>query len=222
MALLGADAAQSMPEGFVDPAEVVPRLVVDRRYAGEHNFVGRPIDGYEAPRCLLTRPAAHALAAVQDDLAASGLGLKVFDCYRPARAVAHFVRWARDPKDVGRKREFYPDISKRDLFRLGYISHRSRHSRGSAVDLTLFDRASGREVDMGTAFDHFGPRSSYADPSITAEQRANRARLRSVMQRHGFSPLPQEWWHFSLRREPFPDTYFDFPICACRSQQPGL
>jgi D-alanyl-D-alanine dipeptidase len=132
---------------------------VDIRYAGEHNFVARPIDGYEAPRCLLTRPAAQALAAVQNDLATSRLGLKVFDYYRPARAVAHFVRWARDPSDTARKAEFYPSIEKRDLFRLGYMSHRSRHSRGSTVDLTLVDRRSGREVDMGTDFDLFGPKS---------------------------------------------------------------
>src|SRR3954447_8486935 len=125
MVLIGADAhAQHAPDGFVDAVEVVPGLVADIRYAGEHNFVGRPIDGYEAPRCLLTRPAAQALAAVQNDLATSRLGVKVFDCYRPARAVAHFVRWARDPNDIGRKLEFYPGIEKRDLFRLGYMSHR--------------------------------------------------------------------------------------------------
>src|SRR3954464_10093144 len=160
MVVIGADArAQHVPDGFMDAAEVVLGLVVDIRYAGEHNFVGRPIDGYEAPRCLLTRPAAQALAAVQNDLATSRLGLKVFDCYRPARAVAHFVRWARDPNDIGRKLEFYPGIEKRDLFRLGYMSHRSRHSRGSTVDLTLVDRRSGREVDMGTDFDLFGPKS---------------------------------------------------------------
>jgi D-alanyl-D-alanine dipeptidase len=160
MVVIGADArAQHVPDGFMDAAEVVLGLVVDIRYAGEHNFVGRPIDGYEAPRCLLTRPAAQALAAVQNDLATSRLGLKVFDYDRPARAVAHFVRWARDPSDTARKAEFYPSIEKRDLFRLGYMSHRSRHSRGSTVDLTLVDRRSGREVDMGTDFDLFGPKS---------------------------------------------------------------
>jgi D-alanyl-D-alanine dipeptidase len=213
MVLIGADAhAQHAPDGFVDAVEVVPGLVVDIRYAGEHNFVARPIDGYEAPRCLLTRPAAQALAAVQNDLATSRLGVKVFDCYRPARAVAHFVRWARDPNDIGRKLEFYPGIEKRDLFRLGYMSHRSRHSRDSTVDLTLVDRGSGREVDMGTDFDLFSPKSSYADPSITPDQRANRARLRSVMLRHGFAPIAQEWWHFTLRQEPFQTSYFDFPV----------
>jgi len=190
MVLIGAEArAQPVPDGFVDATTVVPGLVVDIRYAGDNNFVGRRIHGYEAARCLLTRRAAEALAAVQNELAASRLGLKVFDCYRPARAAAHFVRWARDPSDMGRKQEFYPDINKRDLLRLGYISSRSRHSRGSTVDLTLVDRASGRELEMGTPFDHFGPKSAYADPSLTAEQRANRARLRAVMQRHGFAPI---------------------------------
>src|SRR5215213_11838068 len=149
--------AQPVPDGFVDVAEAVPDLVVDARYAGQNNFIGRPIDGYEAPRCLLTRPAADALAAVQNELSASRFGLKVFDCYRPARAVAHFVRWARDPNDMGRKQAFYPEIDKRDLLRLGYISSRSRHSGGSTVDLSLVDQASGRELDMRTPFDYFGP-----------------------------------------------------------------
>lgn len=213
MALIAAEArAQPVPDGFVDATTVVPGLVVDLRYAGEHNFVGRPIDGYQAPRCLLTRPAADALAAVQAELAGHQLGLKVFDCYRPARAVAHFVRWARDPSDTGRKQAFYPDLNKRDLLRLGYISSRSRHSRGSIVDLTLVDRASGRELEMGTPFDHFGPASAYAAPGITPEHRANRARLRGVMQRHGFAPIAKEWWHFTLRAEPFPTARFDFPV----------
>ena len=129
-----------------------------------------------------------------------------------ARAVAHFVRWAREPGDTRRKADFYPSVEKRDLLRLGYISSRSRHARGSTVDLTLVERASGREVDIGTGFDHFGPKSAYADPSLTAEQRANRARLRSVMQRHGFAPIAKEWWHFTLRAEPFPTARFDFPV----------
>lgn len=213
MVLIGPEAhAQSVPDGFVDAAAVVTGLVVDLRYAGTDNFVGRPIDGYEAPRCLLTRPAVLALAAVQNDLAASGLGLKVFDCYRPTRAVAHSIRWARDPSDTRRKADFYPSFEKRDLLRLGYISSRSRHARGSTVDLTLVERASGREVDMGTGFDHFGPKSAYADRSLTLDQSANRARLRSVMQRHGFAPIAREWWHFTLRRELFPNDTFDFPV----------
>ena len=211
MALIGAEArAQPVPDGFVDATAVVPGLVVDLRYASDNNFVGRPIPGYEAPRCLLTRPATDALAAVQAELAGDRLGLKVFDCYRPARAVAQFVRWARDPNDIGRKQAFYPEIDKRDLLRLGCISSRSRHSRGSTVDLSLVDQASGRELDMGTPFDYFGPASAYAAAGLTPVQRANRARLRSVMLRHGFVPIAKEWWHFTLRSEPFPTTSFDF------------
>ena len=146
-ALLLAQPAQAqapLPPGFVDAGAVVDGLVVDMRYFGDQNFVGERIDGYERARCVLSAPAARALAAVQHDLAARGLGLKVFDCYRPQRAVAHFVRWAQRIDDVKRKREFYPDVDKRDLFKEGYISERSGHSRGSTVDLTLVRRADNR------------------------------------------------------------------------------
>jgi D-alanyl-D-alanine dipeptidase len=201
-----------MPAAFVDAAAVVLGLVVDMRYAGSRNFVGRPIDGYVRPRCLLTREAAAALAQVQRDLGQHALGLKVFDCYRPARAVAHFVRWARDRADVATKQEFYPDVDKRDLFRQGYIASRSGHSRGSTVDLTIVRREDGRELDMGTGFDMFSPRSALASTAVTAEQRANRLVLAGAMRRAGFRPLPHEWWHFTLRNEPFPTTYFDFVV----------
>ena len=213
VAALGAQAAlaQERPAAFVDAAATVPGLIVDMRYAGSHNFVGRPIDGYETPRCLLTQAAAAALADVARDLAARGLHLKVFDCYRPTRAVANFVRWARDLSDVAGKAEFYPDVDKRTLFRDGYIAARSGHSRGSTADLTLA-RADGRELDMGTPFDFFSPKSWTADPSISAEAHANRALLATAMRRRGFRPYAKEWWHFTLRSEPFPDTYFDFPV----------
>jgi D-alanyl-D-alanine dipeptidase len=213
VAALGAQAAlaQERPAAFVDAAATVPGLIVDMRYAGSHNFVGRPIDGYQAPRCLLTQAAAAALADVARDLAARGLHLKVFDCYRPTRAVANFVRWARDLSDVAGKAEFYPDVDKRTLFRDGYIAARSGHSRGSTADLTLA-RADGRELDMGTPFDFFSPKSWTADPSISAEAHANRALLATAMRRRGFRPYAKEWWHFTLRSEPFPDTYFDFPV----------
>ena len=172
-----AQLPAQVPAGFVDAAAVVEGLVVDMRYFGEDNFVGARIDGYEGARCLLTRPAAVALARVQQDLATQGFGLKVFDCYRPTRAVAHFVRWARDIKDVKRKADFYPDVDKRDLFRLGYISNRSGHSRGSTVDLTLVRLAPGRapeEVDMGTRFDFFGVQSWPSSRAVSAEAQANR------------------------------------------------
>ncbi len=149
---------------------------------------------------------------MQRDLAPLGLGLKVFDCYRPARAVAHFVRWARDLQDEARKPEFYPDVDKRTLFRDGYISARSGHSRGSTVDLTLLRLFDGREADMGTPFDFFGKRSWRADRSIPTEAQANRQKLAAAMRRRGFRAYDKEWWHFTLNQEPYPDSYFDFPV----------
>jgi D-alanyl-D-alanine dipeptidase len=206
-----AASAQERPAQFVDAAALVPGLIVDMRYAGAHNFVGRPIDGYEAPRCLLTQAAAGALAEVARDLARRGLVLKVLDCYRPVRAVAAFVRWARDIGDAAGKAEFYPDVDKRILFRSGYIASRSGHSRGSTVDLTLA-QADGRELDMGTPFDFFSPASWPSDPSVSREAQANRALLAAAMRRRGFRPYAKEWWHFTLSGEPFPATYFDFPV----------
>jgi len=223
---LPAQAEASMPAAFVDTATVVDGLVVDMRYFGTDNFIGRRIDGYEAPRCLLARPDAAALAAVQRDLVARGFGLKVHDCYRPARAVAHFVRWARDLADVARKAEYYPDIDKRDLFRLGYIASRSGHSRGATVDLTLVRHSASKtrvnalmaagegtqDVDMGTPFDFFSPKSWPSDRSVSPEAQKNRALLAAAMGRGDFRPYDKEWWHFTLGREPFPSTYFDFPV----------
>jgi D-alanyl-D-alanine dipeptidase len=206
-----AAVAQVPPAAFVDAATVVPALIVDMRYAGAHNFVGRPIPGYDAARCRLTPPAGAALAEVARDLAPRGLVLKAFDCYRPARAVASFMRWARDLNDTAGKAEFYPQIDKRTLFRDGYIAARSGHSRGSTVDITLAE-AGGRELDMGTPFDFFSPRSSPADPSVAGSARANRALLAAAMRRRGFRPYAKEWWHFTLAREPFPATYFDLPV----------
>lgn len=205
-----ADVSQCAPM-LIDTGTVVPGLITDIRYAGSHNFVGRPIEGYRAARCLLTPAAANALAEVARDLATRGLAVKVFDCYRPARAVADFLRWARKPTDQAAKAEFYPDVDKRTLFRDGYIASRSGHSRGSTVDLTLA-RSDGGELDMGTPFDFFSPRSWTAASGVTAEQHANRMRLAAAMQRRGFRGYPKEWWHFTLRNEPFPDTYFDMPV----------
>jgi len=213
VAALGSQAAlaQERPAAFADAATIVPGLVVEMRYAGSHNFVGRPIDGYEAPHCLLTQAAAGALADVARDLAPRGLVIKVFDCYRPTRAVANFVRWARDLNDATAKAEFYPGVDKRTLFRDGYIASHSGHSRGSTADLTLA-RADGRELDMGTPFDFFSPKSWTADPTISPEQHANRMLLATAMRRRGFRGYDKEWWHFTLSSEPFPDTYFDFPV----------
>ncbi len=213
LALFAAQAAlaQQRPAAFVDAAAVVPGLIIEMRYAGAHNFVGRPIDGYEKPRCLLTRAAAAALAGVAADLAPRRLVLKVFDCYRPTRAVENFERWARDLNATAAKAEFYPEVDKRTLFRDGYIASRSGHSRGSTVDLTLA-RAGGRQLDMGTPFDFFSPRSWTAAASISPQAKVNRALLAAAMRRRGFRPYAKEWWHFTLAREPFPDTYFDFPV----------
>jgi D-alanyl-D-alanine dipeptidase len=208
--LIAPAVAQERPASFVDAATVVPGLIVDARYAGSHNFVGRPIDGYEAARCFLSSAAANALAAVAQDIAQNGLVLKVFDCYRPTRAVADFERWARDISDTVTKAEFYPDVDKRTLFRDGYIASRSGHSRGSTVDLTLA-RADGKELDMGTPFDFFSPKS-WAAASVSHEAMVNRGKLSGAMQRRGFRPYEKEWWHFTLSREPFPNTYFDFPV----------
>jgi zinc D-Ala-D-Ala dipeptidase len=203
--------AQERPAAFVDAAALVPGLIVEMRYAGSHNFVGRPIDGYEAPHCLLTRPAANALADVARDLSSRGLVVKVFDCYRPTRAVANFVRWARDLKDQKMKAEFYPDVDKRTLFRDGYIATQSGHSRGSTVDLTLA-QADSHELGMGTPFDFFSPKSWTADPTAGEQAHKNRMLLSAAMHRHGFRGYDKEWWHFTLRGEPFPETYFNFPV----------
>ena len=212
LALLAPSASAETARGFIDAATTVEDLAVDMRYFGTDNFVGARIDGYEAARCLLTRQAASALAAVQRDLAPRGVGLKVFDCYRPTRAVAHFVRWARDVRDIKRKAEFYPDVDKRNLFALGYIAGYSGHSRGSTVDITLFGARTAASStwarrSISSARDRGRPTRS-----VGAEARQNRALLADAMRRGGFRPYDKEWWHFTLRGEPFPGSYFDFPV----------
>ncbi|HEV7689404.1 MAG TPA: M15 family metallopeptidase [Hyphomonadaceae bacterium] len=204
--------AETDRSGFVDAAQVVPGLIVDMRYFGSENFLGRPVAGYEAPACLVTKETAAALANAQKKLAASGLGLKVFDCYRPRRAVADFVAWAKDLSDQQRKAQHYPDVDKSRLFELGYIAERSGHSRGSTLDLTLIDKTTGAEIDMGSPYDLFDPKSWPSDTSVSPTAQANRMRLQGVMTGNGFRPLKEEWWHFTLEREPYPETYFDFPV----------
>lgn len=210
--LSGPSHAMSPHSAFVDVSTLIPDLVVDLRYLGPDNFVGAKIDGYERPVCYLTRQAAEALAGVQRDLAPRGLGLKVFDCYRPARAVAHFARWAKALDDIKTKKDFYPDIDKRHLFRDGYLASRSGHSRGSTIDLTLVILADKRELDMGTPFDFFSRRSWPSDTGVGAAAQLNRRLLGEAMRRRGFIGHRKEWWHFTLAREPFPETYFDFVI----------
>ncbi|RYG26695.1 MAG: peptidase M15 [Burkholderiales bacterium] len=198
--------------GFVDAGQTIPGLVVDMRYFGSDNFVGRPVAGYEAPVCLLTREAGAALSQVQAKLKPFGLGLKVFDCYRPQRAVADFVVWAKDFSDQARKAVQYPNVDKSRLFELGYIAEKSGHSRGSTVDLTLVDLASGAEIDMGSGYDLFDTLSWPSDPRPSAQARANRAALQAAMTGEGFRSLKEEWWHFTLNGEPYPETYFDFVV----------
>lgn len=213
LALCGVPAAaDARSDQFVDVAAMVPEAKLDVRYFGTDNFVGARIDGYGAPRCLLTRTAARALAAVAEDAKKQGLGLRIFDCYRPARAVAHFARWAADLADERTKATYYPDVAKKDLFAEGYIAARSGHSRGSTLDLTLFDRATGADLDMGTPFDLFSPKSWPDSDAVTPAQKASRKKLSELMVRHGFKPFDKEWWHFTLQSEPYPNTYFDFPI----------
>jgi len=205
-------AEQGLPEGFVHVDLIIPDLRVDLRYRGSDNFMGRPVNGYEGGRLVLTRAAAEALAEVQAQLRPFGLGLLVYDGYRPQRAVDDFVNWAKDLDDQVNKTWYYPDVDKRDLFAEGYIADRSGHTRGSTIDLTIVNGADGRPLDMGTSWDHFGPASWPAYQDLSAQQHANRLLLRSLMLRRGFIPYQQEWWHFTLAGEPYPDTYFDFPV----------
>ncbi|MBY4678342.1 M15 family metallopeptidase [Marinobacterium arenosum] len=200
------------PELFVDLNELAPDILVELKYFDGDNFVGQPIDGYRANRCWLTRPAATALAHVQRQLSEVSLGLKVFDGYRPQRAVDHFIRWTESPGEGERRADFFPDLSKSQLFSEGYLIRRSSHSRGSTVDLTLVDAASGEELEMGTRFDLFGPGSWIDSRAVSGQAQANRLLLRELMGQHGFLPFHQEWWHFTLQDEPFPDRYFDFPV----------
>lgn len=199
-------------DGFVPVSEAVPDAILEIRYYTTYNFVGERVDGYEAPAALLTREAAAALRRVSDDLRREGLRLLIYDAYRPQRAVDHFVRWAEDPQADAMKTVFYPGVDKAELFTRGFIARRSGHSRGSTVDLTLVDEATGKALDMGGPFDFFGEISHPDYPGVTPQQHANRMRLRDAMLAHGFKPLSTEWWHFTLRDEPYPDTYFDFPV----------
>ena len=198
--------------GFVSIGEAVPDAILEIRYYSTFNFIGDRIDGYERPVALLTREAASRLKEVSSDLAEKGYRLKIFDAYRPQKAVDHFMRWAEDASDVRMKPYFYPDLRKTDLIPGGYIARLSGHSRGSTVDLTLFDMRTQKEVDMGGPFDFFGERSHPDYSGIQESQAAVRMLLRNAMLRRGFRPLASEWWHFTLENEPYPDTYFTFPV----------
>ena len=210
--------------GFVNLSDVVPDAIIEARYFATYNFVGARVDGYLEPVVLYTREAAAALKEVSDDVKARGYRLKVYDAYRPQCAVDHFVRWGKDLADSLMKPYFYPEVDKSLLFERGYIAEKSGHTRGSAIDLTLFDMATGKELDMGGVHDWFGIESHpdyggnpdtgeyTGGVQITEEQFRNRMILREAMLRHGFQPYDCEWWHFSLKDEPYPDTYFTFPV----------
>lgn len=197
---------------FVLVSEVVPDAILEIRYYSTFNFIGDRIEGYEEPVALLTQEAASALRSVSDDLIKQGYRLKIFDAYRPQMAVSHFMRWACDFKDTRMKEYFYPELEKDSLIQQGYIAEHSGHSRGSTIDLTLFDMSTEKEIDMGGTFDYFGELSHPEYQGITEEQRANRFILRDAMLAHGFKPIAEEWWHFTLENEPYPDTYFTFPV----------
>lgn len=236
LSLFAGECAERMSDNFVNLQQIIPDVVMDIRYYGEHNFLGERVTGYLAPKCILTKEAAHALVGVQKDLQPYSLTLKIYDCYRPQRAVDHFVRWAKEIENTKTMREFYPTVDKRNLFRDGYIDSKSGHSRGSTVDLTIVplpaprqaDYISGQtlaecylpsgqrfgdnSIDMGTGFDCFHEMSHTANPGIGHEQRVNRLLLKSLMEKHGFKNYDKEWWHYTLKNEPYPNTYFDFPV----------
>jgi len=197
---------------FVEVTEVIPDVILEIRYYSTYNFVGTRVDGYVRPLALMTRQAADSLKAVNDELKAKGYRIKIWDTYRPQRAVNHFIRWAEDLNDTTMKKVFYPMVDKSLLFEQGYIYARSSHSRGSTVDLTLIETATGKELDMGSPFDWFGEESHPDYPCKLYMQSFNRLLLHDAMVRHGFEGLDSEWWHFTLANEPYPDTYFDFPI----------
>jgi zinc D-Ala-D-Ala dipeptidase len=231
-----AEDADRVPDSFVDIQKVIPDVVLDIRYYGSHNFLGEKVDGYLAPKCFLTKEASEALRDAQKELNSFSMSLKIYDCYRPQRAVNHFVRWAKDIKNIKTLKEFYPTVDKRNLFKDGYIADKSGHSRGSTVDLTIVPspapgqadyipgqklyecylpvekRFGDNSIDMGTGFDCFHEFSHTANKNINHRQKINRLLLKSLMEKHGFKNYDMEWWHYTLKNEPYPDTYFNFVI----------
>lgn len=240
--LAWSQTVTTLPSDFIALRAVAPTIVQEIRYAGSHNFLGRPVAGYQAAECLLTRPAAEALGRVQEALRPFGLSLKVYDCYRPQRAVDDFVQWGQDLNDTTMKAEFYPRVSKAEVFERGYVAERSGHSRGSTVDLTLIplpapgketyqpgdplkdcalpqaERFGDNSLEMGTGYDCFDPLAHTLASGVSATARAHRALLVTLMDRYGFGNLPEEWWHYTLKQEPYPDTYWDAPVTQLQTQ----
>ena len=201
-----------LPTGFVDLKEHIPNISFDLRYYSNNNFVGDTIAGYRTNRVLISGKAAEQLKKVQVELNENGLGLLIYDAYRPQMAVDHFVAWAKRIGDTAKKSLFYPKVDKSNLFKKGYIASKSGHSRGSTVDLTIISLETGEALDMGSPFDFFGLSSWVDFEGISPQQRNNRERLQSIMNKHGFRGYAKEWWHFTLNHEPFPKTYFNFLI----------
>ncbi|WGH76558.1 M15 family metallopeptidase [Tenacibaculum tangerinum] len=204
--------SQNLPEGFSYINEVSPTIQSELRYCHDNNFIGTSVNGYEEDVLIATTSTAKALKRVQDELATQKLGLKIYDAYRPQTAVNHFVTWARVMNDTLMKQHYYPEVNKRHLFKLGYISSKSGHSRGSTVDLTIINLETGKELDMGSPYDFFGSSSHISYQNLTEKQKKNRQLLQTIMRKHGFRSYSKEWWHFTLRNEPFPKTFFDFPV----------
>ncbi len=203
---------QALPKDFVYLSTIDASIKSELRYISNDNFIGKPIDGYINRIVIVSKPTALALKKVQEKLVQFNLSLKVFDAYRPQQAVDHFVRWAKELSDTLMKQQYYPKVPKNKLFKLGYIAAKSGHTRGSTVDLTIVDLATGKELDMGSPYDYFSTASHPLQNKLASIQRANRLLLRNLMLSNGFKPYENEWWHFTLKNEPFPKTYFNFPI----------
>ncbi|MDV7185803.1 M15 family metallopeptidase [Lutibacter sp. TH_r2] len=204
--------SQSIPNGFVYIHETIPSIKLEIRYYSVNNFTGKKVDGYLKPLTIISKEASLPLIEIQKELNKQNLGLKIFDAYRPQKAVNYFVKWARDWNDTIAKSFYYPNIKKRFLFKEGYIASKSGHSRGSTLDLTIVNLKTGKEIDMGSPYDLFDPISSTYSTKITVKQQHNRLLLKNIMNAHGFRNYPKEWWHFTLRNEPYPTTYFDFDL----------
>jgi len=205
-------SSQTLPKGFSYVSEIDATIKKELRYATSNNFIGKPIDGYLKDSLIISTPAAKALKKIQTKLMLSGLSLKIFDAYRPQQAVDHFVRWAKVMNDTLMKQLYYPDVEKSELFTLGFIASKSGHTRGSTVDLSIVDVKTNKEVDMGSSYDFFGEKSHPFYKKITEAQMKNRMLLRTIMIKNGFIPYDNEWWHFTLKDEPYPTTYFNFTI----------
>ena len=205
-------SSQTLPKGFSYVSEIDATIKKELRYGTSNNFIGKPIDGYLKDSLIISTPAAKALKEIQTKLILSGLSLKIFDAYRPQQAVDHFVRWDKVMNDTLMKQLYYPDVQKSELFTLGFIASKSGHTRGSTVDLSIVDVKTNKELDMGSSYDFFGEKSHPFYKKITEAQMKNRMLLRTIMIKNGFIPYDNEWWHFTLKDEPYPTTYFNFLI----------